>query len=227
MNSKTWFRPTLQLLIYWTFLLFAKDHRRAAALTSRIGLNTSVGKHVTLQCNSTHLQNTNQITWRKDYFGNKTFLVSCRSNCTYGANVTERIRAEPADPAKLQIIDVQLSDQGDYTCEVVSTQGHFNTIWHLIVEENNGLAKDSVLQHYIVLYTPLAAIAFFSVSLVIFSTRKKMCLSQPSEESHKNKENDCSSNTRQENSSFIERNNSFYEGIIPAKECHISGASNA
>ncbi|XP_033868243.2 cell surface glycoprotein CD200 receptor 1-like [Acipenser ruthenus] len=227
MDSKTWLTPALEILIFWTFLLLSKDHSsRAAVLTSYIGHNTSVGKQVTLQCNSTHLQKIKQITWRKDVFRNSTPLVNCRSSCSYGANVTERIRADPADPAKLQISDVQLSDEGDYTCEVISSQGNFKTIWHLDVEqENNGLAMDSAHQHHIVLYTSLAAIAMFSVSLVIFCTRKQMCVSYPSDERHK--ENDCSSNTRQETSSFIERTNSLYEGIIPAKECHISGASNA
>ncbi|KAK6487011.1 cell surface glycoprotein CD200 receptor 1-like [Huso huso] len=165
MDSETWFRPTLQLLIYWTFLLVAKDHSsRAAALTRSIGLNTSVGKQVTLQCNSTYLQKINQITWWKDYFGNKTLLVSCRSNCSYGANMTERIKADPADPAKLQIIDVQLSDEGDYICEVTSTQGNFNTIWHLIVEENNDLAENSDL-FYIPVFPALLVVCMFCIAM--------------------------------------------------------------
>ncbi|XP_041116141.1 uncharacterized protein LOC121321308 isoform X2 [Polyodon spathula] len=137
MDSKTKLRPALEIIIFWTALLLSKDHKRAASFAYH---NTSVGKQVTLQCNSTHIQNITQITWKKD-FGNKTFLVSCRSNCTYGANVTERIRADPADPAKLQIINVQLSDEGGYACEVTSSQGSFKATWHLVVKDHKQVTK--------------------------------------------------------------------------------------
>ena len=84
--------------------------------------------NVTLYCNSS--DNVSKIEWAKD--GIQVFLHSpllekneSRTNFT-----SKRMSVDPATPLILQISNVQVSDEGIYTCTVID---EIETKWNLTI----------------------------------------------------------------------------------------------
>ena len=85
----------------------------SAAVTT---INAILGSTVTLEC--LNLQNQ-KITWRGPYKGNTIYAEKNNINTNLPEDLHSRVFITMADDTKksyLRIVDVRISDQGNYTC---------------------------------------------------------------------------------------------------------------
>ena len=94
-----------------------------------VSINTPLGMNVTLHCNSS--DNVLKTEWTKD--GIQVFIHSplLKKNGTKRNFTSERMSVDPATPMILQISDVQVSDEGIYTCEVTDKKNVKTEKWSL------------------------------------------------------------------------------------------------
>ena len=90
--------------------------------------------NVTLHCNSS--DNVLKTEWTKD--GIQVFIHSplLKKNGTKRNFTSERMSVDPATPTILQISDVQVSDEGIYTC-TATDYTEIKTKWNLTISSGH------------------------------------------------------------------------------------------
>ncbi|KAK6487010.1 hypothetical protein HHUSO_G10731 [Huso huso] len=206
MNVSSW---NLQFEIALA-VLFLSDYSRATALTI---LNCSVGGKVQMCCDAFNY--TTQITWRKE----SSLIISYRRNTTHQNVSTERITLVSKYPSILGITDLQLSDKGNYTCEVTSLQGLNTFRWQLIILEAS--AEKGPEKRYLILATvPSMTVLVFASAFVVICCVRRNCSGLQHREGNQsnnpgNQEvpENADRTARNNSSSYFERLNSVYEEI--------------
>ncbi|XP_034160678.2 uncharacterized protein LOC113526232 isoform X2 [Pangasianodon hypophthalmus] len=155
-------------LVIIMFLLSCADHIKTYERNILHQMNRTAvkGETVILHCNGTLTGEHKDIGWRKD--GNVLFIYSPVINQTVTNYTSSRMQADPRNPRKLQISDIQLSDAGLYSCFPLNMQ------WILIIE----VSEHSLQQgrpFYIVfsVTTACVAVGLFIFCAVCFHRKQK------------------------------------------------------
>ena len=94
-----------------------------------LSINKRLGENVTLHCNGS--ESLIKIRWEKDGIQVLLHTPRLETHHTKTNFTSERMSVDPANPAILQISDVQVSDEGIYTCEVTDKKNVKTEKWSL------------------------------------------------------------------------------------------------
>ncbi|XP_048389344.1 uncharacterized protein LOC125453615 isoform X3 [Stegostoma tigrinum] len=104
----------------------------------RKSVTASVGDKITLQCGNASLGNLTQLTWSKEDNNKSETIYSYLyiQNRTFMSNKTVKLWWTYEEPYRLQIMKLQISDAGNYSCNLngVNVELHFK--WHVIITES-------------------------------------------------------------------------------------------
>ncbi|KAG5282992.1 hypothetical protein AALO_G00037060 [Alosa alosa] len=135
-----------------------------------VSINTPLGENVMLHCNTSGMD-ISIIKWAKD--GIQVFVYSpvledkkdkIQTNFT-----SERMSVDPSTTV-LHISDVQVSDEGIYTCEVLGSQAQRTETWNLTI---TSVSPDPSQLIYISTAASGAILIIFCSILCIYKVMKK------------------------------------------------------
>lgn len=126
-----------------------------------------LGDTVTLNCvegcnKSVTTDNIAQITWKKTNNSHILhFVTTLKPNQTF-SNFSES-RFSFQDPLTLRITDAQLSDSGNYICDLSTSTGLCKKTFPVIVSENNSTSE----AQRILICTSISAVAVVVIIIII------------------------------------------------------------
>ncbi|XP_029434547.1 cell surface glycoprotein CD200 receptor 1-A-like isoform X2 [Rhinatrema bivittatum] len=116
-------------------------------LSDPITINAKVGTRIVLSCFNTSLALLTILTWKVELWDGYYCLLSFRtdSNNTFNNCSTMTWNSRPDLNSSLHIDPVELTNEGNYTCETATVEGNFNkiTIVSVLVPPVVSLTRDS------------------------------------------------------------------------------------
>ncbi|XP_039599621.1 uncharacterized protein LOC120522910 [Polypterus senegalus] len=188
------------------------DHYGAAV--AGVHVEVTLRGTVTFNCNASH-DNIVQLNWKKSSSCASELLFAYTANETFINTTTERIKWSKENPLTLHITDVQSSDEGNYSCDVTSTQGVKDMKWELTVRLETAVPNTEMLKY--VLFS-LCGISLILVGPIIYCCTRRQRRSKQDQNLRTNDGNGAEltenlSNLKNRRSNYFERLNSVYESI--------------
>ncbi|XP_015730934.1 uncharacterized protein LOC107320010 isoform X2 [Coturnix japonica] len=132
--------------IAWTIVLLT-----STAVTGASGINrlsVYLGDNAVMTC--PNVINITMVTWKiSPKTGGQCSLSYLNGHKTERTNCSDRInwRSRPEWDQALEIQQVEMADEGNYTCEVVNADGGFHHHYHLTVLERRGTHESQSISH--------------------------------------------------------------------------------